>query len=359
MTRPTVDRDSAGQVSAFAEIADRYSRELHLHCYRMLGSTADAEDVLQETMAAAWLGLGDFEGRSSMRTWLYRIATNRCLNAIRDAKRRPPPAPVPPFDPPEPSRQGEVTWLQPYPDSRLEHGVGRSSDPAERHQAREAMELAFIAALQQLPPRQTAALVLCDVLGFPVVEVSAVLSATPTSVKGLLQRARGSLAEQQTPSAPAAPRVGSRQEADLARRFADCLIRDDIDGVVSLLTDDAWLAMPPAPHEYHGAEAVAGFLRTSAAWRGRRRLGLVATRANTQPAFGHYLTEVGGDVGHPTGLVVLTLTSDRIRTVTRFLDPGLCAIFGLPAALPMPTGQPSVDAPVDLARKPTREPVGG
>ena len=334
MTRPVIDKDRGNQEAAFAEIAEPYRRELHLHCYRMLGSITDAEDLLQETMTAAWLGLSGFTGRSSLRTWLYRIATNRCLNAIRDAKRRPPPAPVPPFHPPEPSRWGEVTWLQPYPDSWLAEGADCSAGPAERAQARETVELAFVAALQQLPPRQTAAVVLCDVLDFPIVEVAAMLAATPASVKGLLQRARDSLALRQ-PAARAAAGAGSRQEGDLARRFADALMSDDIDGVVSMLTDDAWLTMPPAPHKYHGAEAIAGFLRTSAAWRGRRQLALLATRANTQPAFGYYLTRPDGVVGHPTGLLVLTLTDDRISTITRFLDPLLPASFGLPALLPM------------------------
>ncbi len=327
-----LDRARAGDETAFVEIAERYRRELHLHCYRMLGSITDAEDLLQETMTAAWLGLGGFAGRSSVRTWLYRIATNRCLNAIRDAKRRPPPAPVAPFAPPEPSRRGEVTWLQPYPDGWLEQAADRSPGPAERYQAREAVELAFIAALQRLPPRQTAVMLLCDVLEFPVADVAAMLQTTPTSVKGLLQRARAA-GGQRLAAVPAATVPDSGRDADLARRFAEALVSDDIDGIVALLTDSAWLAMPPAPHEYHGAEAIAGFLRTSAAWRGPRRLALIATRANTQPAFGCYLTEPDGLVGHPTGLVVLTLARDRISAITRFLDPALPSIFDLPDVL--------------------------
>jgi RNA polymerase sigma-70 factor (ECF subfamily) len=326
---PRLEAARAGDEQAFRELIAPHVRELHVHCYRMLGSLLDAEDVLQETMAAAWRGLGGFTGASSLRAWLYRIATNRCLNAIRDSKRRPPPAPVPPFEPPEPSRRGEVTWLQPYPDAWLEHTPDTTPGPAARYQAREAIELAFIAALQRLPPRQTAALLLCDVLGFATAEVAAMLDTSPTAIKGVLQRARARIDhDQQVTSVP-----GSADERDLARRFSEAFVADDIDGVVALLTDDGWLAMPPAPHEYHRPQAVATFLRASAAWRGRRRLRLVPTRANTHAAFGCYLTNLDGDTAHPTGIVVLTGSRGRIRTITRFLDDRLPRLFGLPDVL--------------------------
>jgi RNA polymerase sigma-70 factor (ECF subfamily) len=313
-----LDRARAGDQAAFAALTDGYRRELHLHCYRMLGSVTDAEDLLQETMTAAWQGLEGFAGRSSLRAWLYRIATNRCLNAIRDGKRRPPPAPVPPFEPPEPSRRGDVTWLQPYPDAWLDQPAEEARGPAQRHEARETVELAFIAALQRLPPRQTAVVVLCDVLDFSTAEVAAMLRTSPTAVKGLLQRARGSL-DQRRPVGPTTPHPTpcSAIERDLAQRFADAFLGDEIEDIVALLTDDAWLAMPPAPHEYHGPEAIAGFLRTSPTWRGRRQLRLVATRVNTQPAFACYLAD------RPTGLLVLTLAGKRISGITRFLDADL------------------------------------
>jgi RNA polymerase sigma-70 factor (ECF subfamily) len=329
-----MDRARAGDEDAFRELTGPYLRELHLHCYRMLGSIVDAEDLLQETLVAAWSGLDRFAGRSSLRTWLYRIATNRCLNAIRDRKRRAPPEPVPPFDPPPPTRRGDVTWLQPYPDNWVEELADVSPGPAARFQNREAVELAFVVALQRLPPRQTAALVLRDVLGFSTTEVGAMLDTSPMAVKGALQRARASLAHQLGHAANGAAAAARRpdEEQKLAERFAEALTSDDTDAVVALLTDDAWLAMPPAPHEYQGREAVSSFLRTSAAGREGRPVQLVPTRANTQPAFGWYVTSSDGSA-HPAGVIVLTVSGDRIKTITRFLDPSLPAVFGLPDAL--------------------------
>ncbi|OXM58078.1 RNA polymerase subunit sigma-70 [Amycolatopsis thailandensis] len=294
----------------FRELSDTYRHELHLHCYRLLGSFADAEDVVQETLLAAWRGLEGFEGRSSLRTWLYRIATNRCLNALRDAGRRRPPEPVPPFDPPEPSRRGEVTWLQPYPDELLERVADSEPGPEARYTAREAIELAFVTGLQLLPPRQAAALVLRDVLCFPAGEVAAMLGTTETAVKGILQRARASLAKHRD----GAGHRPSPRERELTKRFADAFTAGDLDGVLSLLTDDAWLAMPPAPHEYHGLEAIASFLRVTMAVPVPEGFTMTPARANNQPAFHcrHGAT--------PAGLMVLTLDGDRIRAVTRFLD---------------------------------------
>ncbi|MGI8993333.1 MAG: RNA polymerase subunit sigma-70, partial [Nocardioidaceae bacterium] len=246
MGRSTLERAREGDQLAFHELTAPHRRELHLHCYRMLGSLVDAEDLLQETLIAAWRGLDSFAGSSSLRAWLYRIATNRCLNAIRDSKRRRPPEPVPPFDPPPPSRLGEVTWLQPYPDDWLEKATEQAPGPAERYLVRETVELAFVAALQRLPPRQTAALLLSDVLDFTAAEVAAMLDTSPTAIKGALQRARGSL-KQQPPASRrgAGTRHGVGQDRELARRFAQAFTADDIEGVIELLTDDAWLAMPP------------------------------------------------------------------------------------------------------------------
>jgi len=296
----------------------------------MLGSLVDSEDLLQETLVAAWRGLDGFAGRSSFRAWLYRIATNRCLNAIRDGKRRPPARPVPPFSPPDPSRHGELTWLQPYPDAWLDQLPDAALEPAAKYEACADVELAFIAALQRLPPRQTAAVILADVLGFPTSEVSSMLDSTPPAVKGVLQRARAALERHRTAAGhePGDGR-GSAVERDLASRFAAAFTAGDINSVVALLTDDAWLAMPPAPHEYVGCAAIAGFLRTSTAWRERRRLRLVPTRANGQPAFGCYLSrpnEPGVDLA---GVLVLTMSRDRIRGITRFLDSDLQRQFEL------------------------------
>jgi RNA polymerase sigma-70 factor (ECF subfamily) len=310
-------RDGDGQ--AFRELVEPYRRELQLHCYRMLGSLTDAEDVVQETLLAAWDGLAGFEGRASLRSWLYRIATNRYLNARRDAARRIPTAPTPPFAPPEPTRAGDVTWLQPYPDSLLDQLSDDAPGPEARYRMREAVELAFIAGLQRLPPRQAAVLVLRDVLGYPTAEVAQLLTTTPTVVKGALQRARATLSRlRPDPDLPPPP-PGSPQEQRLVRRFADAFTAGDIDAVVALLTDDAWLSMPPAPHEYHGPAAIAVFLRAGEGARGSRRLLLVPTRANTQPAFACYHTDASTATPRPAGLMVLTLAGDRITALTRFL----------------------------------------
>ncbi len=335
MSEPTLARARAGDQQAFRELTDPHRRELQLHCYRMLGSVQDAEDMLQETLVAAWRGLARFQGRASLRAWLYRIATNRCLNALRDAGRRPPPPPVAPFEPPEPTCHGEPTWLQPYPDVLLEGIADTSPGPEARYQTREAIELAFVAGLQRLPPRQRAALVLRDVLGFHTPEVAALLDSSEAAVKGALQRARATL-DQRRPAADhqRTPLPRSARERELTRRFADAFQADDIDGLIGLLTDDAWLTMPPAPHQYQGAAAIASFLRTSAAWRGGRRFRLVPTRANTQPAFGCYLNDARAPIAQAAGLVVLTLDGGQISAITRFLDNNVLHRFGLPQTLP-------------------------
>jgi RNA polymerase sigma-70 factor (TIGR02960 family) len=342
MSEPTLARARAGDQQAFRDLTDSHRRELQLHCYRILGSVQDAEDLLQETLVAAWRGLADFQGQASLRAWLYRIATNRCLNALRDAGRRPLPPPLAPFKPPEPTRYGEPTWLQPYPDVLLEGIADTSPGPEARYQAREAIELAFVAGLQQLPPRQRAALVLRDVLGFHTAEVAAMLDSSEASVKGALRRARATLDERR----PAAdlqrtPRPRSARERELTRRFADAFQADDIDSLIRLLTDDAWLTMPPAPHHYQGAAAIASFLGTSATWRAGRRFRLVPTRANTQPAFGCYLKDAQAPIAQAAGLIVLTLDGEQISAITRFLDNNVLDRFGLLQTLPVNSNPPT------------------
>jgi RNA polymerase sigma-70 factor (TIGR02960 family) len=318
-------RAQAGDDQAFTELTDPYRRELQLHCYRILGSVQDAEDVLQETLLAAWRGLGGYEGRASMRTWLYRIATNRCLNALRATGRRPQTALQPPFTLPEPTHRTEVTWLEPYPDTDLPDVV---AGPDARYEARETVALAFIAAVQHLPPRQRAVLLLRDVLGFRSAEVADMLGTSQVSVNSALQRARGVMTGL---SPDAAPLARSAVERDLADRFAAAYTSDDVAGVVALLTDDAWLTMPPSEFEYQGREAVAEFLTISAQWRAGTRFRLVPTRANGQPAFGVYLPD--GDVYRVHGLAVLTLRGDRICAITRFVDISVVGRFGLPRML--------------------------
>jgi RNA polymerase sigma-70 factor (TIGR02960 family) len=325
-------RARAGDEDAFRELTDPYRRELQVHCYRILGSVQDAEDLVQETLLAAWRGLEAFQGRSSVRAWLYRIATNRCLNALRDRARRPREVQAM-VEPPEPTRRIEPLWLEPYPDVLLEDIPDRSPGPEARYEAREAVELAFISALQNLPPRQRAAFVLRDVLGFRTAEVADMLDTGEAAVKGALQRARATLGEQlPVPDRDRAPLPNSARERELVGRFADAVESGDVDGVVSLLTDDALLTMPPQPLEYQGHEAIAAFLRHRAELRGAA-LRVVPTRANSQPAFACYLPDPHAAIARPYGMIVVTLMGDAITAITWFSDPGVFRHFGLPRTL--------------------------
>jgi RNA polymerase sigma-70 factor (ECF subfamily) len=294
----------------------------------------DAEDALQETMLGAWRGLGRFEGRASLRAWLYRIATNRCLDALRDADRQPPTPVDPPFAAPAPTRVSEPTWLEPYPDVLLEGIIDASPGPEARYETLETIELAFIAALQALPPRQRAALVLRDVLGFHTAEVADMFDSTEDSVKGALKRARATLERRlAVPGHDRAPLPDSAGERELVQRFTDAWEADDIDGIVALLTDDAWVTMPPSTLEYQGTDAIGSFLRELSTWRTGQHFRLVATRANTQPAFGVYRTDPHTPIAHASGLMVLTLQGDRISALTHFLDASVMSRFGLPRTL--------------------------
>jgi RNA polymerase sigma-70 factor (ECF subfamily) len=277
-------RARAGDEEAFRELAEPHRRELQLHCYRVLGSVHDAEDAVQETFLAAWRSLEAFEGRASVRSWLYRIATNRCLNALRAQSRRPRQVPAM-ADPLAPTRRIEPVWLEPYPDALLEDIPDGSAGPGARYEARESIELSFIVALQHLPPRQRA------------------------------------------------PRPSSAGERRLVGRFADAVESGDIDEIVSLLTDDALVTMPPQPLEYQGRDTIAAFMRRQAELRGVPML-LVPTRANTQPAFGCYLPDPHAAIARPYGLFVLTLEGDAIAAITWFSDTAVFRHFGLPRTLP-------------------------
>jgi RNA polymerase sigma-70 factor (ECF subfamily) len=334
MTGQLLARARAGDGDAFAELIEPFRRELHVHCYRILGSVADAEDVLQETLMAAWRGLDQFQGRAPMRAWLYRIATNKSLNALRATRARPLPAPASPL--PEPTRHGEPLWLEPYPDILLGELPDQAPGPEARYEAREAVSLAFLAALQYLPPMQRAALILRDVLGFRAAEAAETLECTVDTVNGLLKRARANLTRQLPPGGREwSPLPGSAREHEIVSRFTDAYQRSDIGAIVALLTDDAALTMPPLPLEYHGRAAVAGFL---AAICGTRHFTLIPTRANGQPAFGCYLYDDTAPIARAHGLLVLTITGDRIAAVTRFLDNSVLSHFGLPRLLPTAAG---------------------
>ena len=328
----TLARARAGDEEAFRQLTEPHRRELQLHCYRILGSLQDAEDTVQETLLAAWRGLEAFEGRASVRAWLYRIATNRCLNALRARSRRPREVQAM-DDSPAPTRRTEAMWLEPYPDVLLADIPDRSPGPAARYEARESIELAFIVALQRLPPRQRAALVLRDVLGFRTAEVAEMLGTGEGAVKGALQRARAALGER-LPGADRerAPRPGSARERRLVGRFADAAESGDIDAMVALLTDDALLTMPPQPLEYQGHDAIAAFLRHREEVRGRP-LRVVPTRANTQPAFGCYLPDAQAAIAHAYALFVLTLEGEQVSAITWFGDTGVFRHFGLPRTL--------------------------
>jgi RNA polymerase sigma-70 factor (TIGR02960 family) len=330
-----LDRARAGDDRAFGELTDPFRGELQLHCYRILGSVQDAEDVLQETLLAAWRGLGQYEGRASLRTWLYRIATNRCLNALRASERRPRTVPAtPPFLTTDPTRRGEPLWLQPYPDVLLDGRPDPGADPEARYEAKETIALAFVAAIQHLPPRQRAVLVLRDVLGFRSPEVADMLETSEASVNSALQRARATMESRLPgPDRERAPLPRSARERDLADRFAAAYSSDDIDGIVALLTADAWFTMPPVTLEYQGLAAITAFLRDVSAWRDGKLDRLVPTRANGQPAYGCYRQDAHAQVFRARGLIVLTLEGDRISAVTRFVDNGVLPYFGLPRTL--------------------------
>lgn len=320
-----------GDGEAFRRLVEPYRHELQVHCYRILGSVQDAEDLLQETLLAAWRGIGGYREDASIRTWLYRIATNRCLNALRTSTRRPqeyqPEVPMP-----EPShRRAEPSWLEPYPDVLLDMIADNLPGPEARYESRESVSLAFLAALQQLPPKQRAVLVLRDVLGFRAAEVATILDTTESAVTNALKRARHALA--QVPSGREdAPLPNSPQERRVVADFLRAFEAGDVDAIVATLTDDAWLTMPPLPLEYQGPDAIRNFL-TSVALRNGRRYVLVPTRANGQPAFGCYLRDPRTPIQHAHGLLVLTLAGNRITALTRFHDTALLPMFGLPRSL--------------------------
>jgi RNA polymerase sigma-70 factor (ECF subfamily) len=299
----------------------------------MLGSFQDAEDALQETLLAAWQGLAGFEARASLRTWLYRIATNRCLNAIRSANRRPAKEwDIPDVEPPEPTRLGEVVWLEPYPDALLEGAIDVTLSPEARYAQTEAISLAFVTALQVLPARQRAVLILREVLGFQANEVADMVDSTVESVTSALKRARASLqrrlppiGEREPPPAPDSP-----AEQALVAHFVRAYESGDVDSLVALLTADVCVSMPPIPFEYQGRDVVARFCVSILR---QRTFGLVPTRANGQPAFGAYLRARTGGARHATSLLVLTLTGNRICAMTRFENTVL-PWFALPRSLP-------------------------
>jgi RNA polymerase sigma-70 factor (ECF subfamily) len=329
MTATLIAKARAGDHDAFRALTDPYRRALQVHCYRMLGSYHDAEEVLQETLLAAWQGLPRFEERASLLNWLYKIATNRSLNARRAISRRPAKAwDIAGIDLLEPTRLDEVVWLEPFPDAVIAGAVVLPEWPDARIERTETISLAFVKALQLLPPRQIAVLILRDVIGFSAEEVAGMLDASLDAVNSALKRARAGLEAHRPDDEIKAPAAGSPAEDAIIARFVTAWERADLDALVSALTDDVFMAMPPMPYEYLGRDIVRQFCANT--FSAGRRLELVRTRANGQPAFGVYMHAPGGCRG--IGLYVLTLAGDRICGMTRF-ESRVLAWFGLPLSL--------------------------
>jgi RNA polymerase sigma-70 factor (ECF subfamily) len=336
-----------GDERAFQDLIEPRHAELQAHCYRMLGSVDDAEDALQEALLRAWRGLPRFQGRSSLRSWLYSIATNACLDAIARRPRRVVPidygpAADPHDGPGEPLV--ESVWVEPYPDERLGVEEGFAA-PAARYEARESVELAFIAALQNLPPRQRAALILTEVLGFSAREVAELLESTVASVNSALQRARAAVddrlpeqSQQETLRA-----LGDDRLREIVEGYMDAWERGDVAAVASMLAADAILTMPPMPTWYQGRDAIVVFLTEFALakpWQGdrfvaggERRVRLVPARANGQVAFGAYRWDEAKGSYLPFTLQVLSLRGSEISEVTGFVTPDVFRHFDLPAEL--------------------------
>jgi RNA polymerase sigma-70 factor (ECF subfamily) len=324
--------------SAFAALAERHRRELQVHCYRMTGSFEESEDLVQETLLRAWRARERFRfgAGSSLRAWLYRIATNACLDALRGRPRRVlPPEVAPAGDPSEePPPPADLAWLQPFPDRLLEPVAPAHAEPDAAIVAKETIELAFLAAIQHLPPRQRAVLVLRDVLGWSAKETASLLEATVASVNSALQRARATLQDRlpRRRTEWTAATGPSREERELLRRYIEAHERADADALVDLLREDARLTMPPHPTWYAGRDAIIvatrkGFQPTFG------RLRSVVVGANAQPAVAHYLQPPGRSKYRALAIDVLWMREGRIAEITSFVLPELFPAFGLPATL--------------------------
>jgi RNA polymerase sigma-70 factor (ECF subfamily) len=335
-TTDLIARARAGDSNAFRELVEVHSHELQVHCYRILGSLHDAEDALQETLVSAWRSLGEFGERSSLRTWLYQIATNRCLSMLRADSRRPRIAPpLPEATLPEPTGAGDAPpWLEPYPDVLLDNVVDQAPGPEARYETSEAISLAFITALQLLPPRQRAVLVLRDVLGYRASEVAKMLDGTQESVQSALKRARATVDNYLEHSGGSRParQPDTTAERHLVAHLTDALERADVQGLVGLLAEDVRVSMPPAMLEYRGIDVAREFF-AAVTLRPDRSYRVVPTRANGQPALGMYLADRNTRVFRAYGLLVVTIADDRIGAITGF-DASVLSRFGLPRTLP-------------------------
>ncbi len=327
---------SAGDHDAFRRLTDPYTRELHVHCYRMLGSFHDAEDAVQETLLRAWRHLGSFEGRSSFRAWLYRIATNVCLTARARAGAAPPPVPAVLAEAVRASSEPGI-HLSPYPDALLDELPATTGNPVAVYDLRESVQLAFLAAIQLLPPRQRAVLILHDVLGWSAAELAELLDSTTASVNSALNRARATMRQQRAAGRLQLDRAALPDDAAqaLARRYVEAWQSADVAKLAGLLKSDVVMTMPPLPMRYNGCEAVTQFLTTVPVHGERERFRFLPTRANRQPALAVY--RLGTDGDHQTyqawGMFVLTVDGDAVAEITAFIDPTLPPAFGLPTKL--------------------------
>ena len=315
----------------FPLVTDPYRRELLAHCYRMTGSVHDAEDLVQETYLRAWRAYHSFEGRSSVRTWLYRIATNVCLTALEGRSRRPLPAGLgaPSQDAGSPLEEnGEIPWLEPMPDAVLDSGT--ASDPLSVVTDRETIRLAFVAALQHLPARQRAVLILRDVLRWKAAEVAEAMETTTASVNSALQRAHATLAKADLSEENVAE--PTPEQAEMLERYVQAFWDKDIEAIVSMLTRDAIWEMPPFTGWYQGSENIGRLIATQCPG-GVHDMRMVPTRANGQPAFGLYMRGED-DTFRPFHLQVLTVGHDGVEHVGAFFEASLFGLFGLPDSLP-------------------------
>jgi RNA polymerase sigma-70 factor (ECF subfamily) len=314
---------------AFGAMVDEYRHELRVHCYRMLGSFVDAEDHVQETLLRAWRNRDSFEGRSTLRAWLYRIATNVCLDTLR----RHPERVIPVGDVASPA-PSEIPWLQPYPDSLLDRAAPSADEPDALVVARETIELAYLAMIQLLPPNQRAVLILRDVLNWSAAETAGLLDTSVASVTSALQRARATLRRQRDrdPAERKPAATPSAEERELLQRYMDAHARADSAAVVGMMREDVRFTMPPQDVHYEGRRAVGDFF-TTALHPDTGDFRLVATRANRQPAAANYLRAPGDTVFRALSLDVLRFEDGRLAEITTF-EPALFTYFGLPETLP-------------------------
>jgi RNA polymerase sigma-70 factor, ECF subfamily len=329
----------AGDQDAFRRLTEPCYRELHLHCYRMLGSFHDAEDLVQETFLRAWRSLGTFAGRARFRSWLYQIATNACLKELARRPSRVLPRdfgpPADPLLPPSPPA-AEIVRLEPYPDALLGELERTSADPEALYSFRESIELAFLAAIQLLPPRPRAVLLLRDVLGWRAAEVAALLGSSVASVNSALQRARATLADRRLPRADRDEATAVNSEAAeraLLARYMRAWEDGDMSALATLLREDAVLTMPPAPTWFKGREAIASFFHSLCFSKEPKRFRVLPTRANRQPACAAYEWDAGAGHYRFSGIMVLGRVGDLVADISGFGDPDLFASFGLPDVL--------------------------